>query len=284
VHSRYLRGATIIRLGSTQERGDHVAGNRIGRGVSAAAAAGLLSAALVAAPAVRGEVALVAVAANFAEVMERLEADFEAESPHAITISTGSTGQLYAQIVNGAPFDALLAADQARPERLEAEGLAVRGSRFTYARGQLVLWSAEPDRIDADGAAVLRNGAFRRLAMANPDLAPYGLAARQVLENLDLTTALRDRIVLGENIGQTHAMVATGNAELGFVARSYVESPRNATAGSRWAVPETLHEPIRQDAVLLLRGEDNSAARDLLAYLRRPDVRQVIAEYGYGVE
>jgi len=232
-------------------------------------------------PAAAGEVALVAVAANFAEVMERLEADFEAESPHAITITTGSTGQLYAQIANGAPFDALLAADQARPERLEAEGLAVRGSRFTYARGQLVLWSADPGRIGDAGPAVLRRGDFRRLAMANPELAPYGLAARQALDGL---AALRGKIVFGENVGQTHAMVATGNAELGFVARSYVDSPRNPAPGSRWTVPETLHEPIRQDAVLLLRGEDNSAARDLLAYLRRPAVRQVIAEHGYGVE
>jgi len=244
----------------------------------------LLAALLLAAPAVRSEVALVAVAANFAEVMERLEADFEAESPHAVTITTGSTGQLYAQIANGAPFDALLAADQARPERLEAEGLAVRGSRFTYARGQLVLWSVEADRVGDDGQIVLLQGEFRRLAMANPDLAPYGLAARQVLEGLNLFAALRDRIVFGENVGQTHAMVATGNAELGFVARSYVDSPRNPAPGSRWTVPETLHEPIRQDAVLLLRGEDNSAARDLLAYLRRPAVRQVIAGHGYGVE
>lgn len=244
----------------------------------------LLSILLLAAPGVRSEVAVVAVAANFAEVMERLEAGFEAESPHAITVTTGSTGQLYAQIANGAPFDALLAADQARPERLEAEGLAVRGSRFTYARGQLVLWSVEADRVGDDGQIVLLQGEFRRLAMANPDLAPYGLAARQVLEGLNLFAALRDRIVFGENVGQTHAMVATGNAELGFVARSYVESPRNATTGSRWIVPEALYQPIRQDAVLLLRGEDNSAARDLLAYLRREDVRQVIAEYGYGAE
>lgn len=258
-------------------------GNRSADGGMAGLAV-LLAVLLLAAPAVRSEVALVAVAANFAEVMERLEADFEAESPHAITITTGSTGQLYAQIANGAPFDALLAADQARPERLEAEGLAVRGSRFTYATGQLVLWSAEADRIGDDGAAVLRRGEFRRLAMANPDLAPYGVAARQVLESLGLLTALRGRIVLGENVGQTHAMVATGNAELGFVARSNVDSPRNATPGSRWLVPGALYQPIRQDAVLLRRGEENSAARDLLAYLRRPDVRRTIAGYGYDVE
>lgn len=230
------------------------------------------------------EVALVAVAANFAEVMERLEADFEAGSVHAITVTSGSTGKLYAQIRNGAPFDVLLAADQARPERLEAEGLAVRGSRFTYARGRLALWSADPDLVGSDGAATLRAGAFRRLAIANPDLAPYGAAARDSLQALGVWESVRERIVMGENVGQAHAMVATGNAELGLVAASYVASPRNRVAGSLWMVPESLHAPIRQDAVLLSRAEDNSAARDLLAYLRREDVRAVIREFGYGAE
>ena len=229
-----------------------------------------------------GEVALVAVAANFAEVMERLEADFEAESPHGITVTTGSTGKLYAQIVNGAPFDLLLAADQARPELLEQQGIAVRGTRFTYASGRLSLWSADPAAFDGDGAAWLRRGGFRRLAIANPDLAPYGVAARQVLESLGVHEAVAGRLVFGENVGQVHAMVATGNAEAGLVARAYVASPRNREPGSRWDVPADLHAPIRQDAVLLMRAEDNSAARDLLAFLRREDVRQVIADYGYG--
>lgn len=232
----------------------------------------------------RAETALVAVAANFAEVMERLEADFEAQSPHGLTVTTGSTGKLYAQIVNGAPFDLLLAADQRRPELLEEEGLAVRGSRFTYATGRLTLWSVGPHRIGSDGLALLRAGGFRRLAMANPDLAPYGAAAKQFLESVGLYESLRPRIVLGENIGQAHAMAATGNAELGLVALSYVMSPRNSTAGSRWDVPAHHHAPIRQDAVLLTRAEDNSAARDLLAYLRRPQVQAQIREYGYDVE
>lgn len=229
-----------------------------------------------------GEVALVAVAANFAEVMERLEADFEAEGTHAITVTTGSTGKLYAQIVNGAPFDVLLAADQTRPELLEQQGIAVRGTRFTYASGRLSLWSADPHAFAGDGAAWLRRGAFRRLAIANPDLAPYGLAARQVLEALGVYEALAGRLVLGENVGQAHAMVATGNAEAGLVARAYVASPRNREPGSRWDVPADLHAPIRQDAVLLMRAEDNSAARDLLVFLRRDDVRRVIAGHGYG--
>ncbi|MEQ8857622.1 MAG: molybdate ABC transporter substrate-binding protein [Pseudomonadales bacterium] len=230
------------------------------------------------------DVALVAVAANFAEVMERLEADFERESPHAITLTGGSTGKLYAQISGGAPYDVLLAADQERPERLEAQGLAVRGTRFTYALGRLTLWSADPALIGAHGAATLRAAGFRRLAIANPDLAPYGMAARQTLERLELYQTLRERIVLGENVGQAFAMVATGNAELGLIARSAVQSPRNGVRGSRWDVPEALYDPVRQDAVLLMRAEDNSAARDLLAYLRRPEVRAVIREYGYGTE
>ncbi len=228
------------------------------------------------------EVAMVAVATNFAEVMERVEADFERDSPHAITITTGSTGQLFAQISNGAPFDLLLAADQARPERLEAEGLAVPGTRFSYALGHLSLWSADPSAIGAHGVATLRAGAFRRLALANPELAPYGAAARQVLDRLGLYQELSERIVLGENVGQTYAMVASGNAELGFVARSSVLGASGG--GSRWDVPPTLHEPIRQDVVLLARAEDNSAARDLLAYLRRPETRAVIRGFGYGVE
>lgn len=237
---------------------------------------------LIAAAAVRSETALIAVAANFAEVLERLEADFEAESPHRLTVTVGSTGKLYAQIVQGAPFDVLLAADQRYAERLEAEGLAVPGSRFTYATGRLVLWSADPGRIPADGAAWLRAGRVGRLAMANPDLAPYGLAARQTLAALGVLDALEGRIVLGENVGQAYVLVASGNADAGFVGLSYVDSPRNRIAGSRWLVPGSLHEPIHQDAVLLTHGEDNSAARDLLAYLRRPQVRELIESYGYG--
>lgn len=246
--------------------------------------AGLLASLLALCGGVRAEVALVAVAANFAEVMERLEGDFERQSPHALTVTSGSTGKLYAQIRAGAPFDVLLAADQTHPSRLESGGLAILGSRFTYATGRLSLWSADAARFAGDGAAVLRRGEFRRLAMANPELAPYGVAALEFLEALNLFDDLRDRIVMGENIGQTHAMVATGNAELGLVARAHVSSERNAAAGSQWAVPAHYHSPIRQDAVLLTRAEDNSAARDLLAYLRRNEVREVIRGYGYEVD
>ncbi len=225
--------------------------------------------------------AVVAVAANFAGVMERLEADFEAETGHRLAVTPGSTGKLYAQIRHGAPFDAFLAANQQHPARLEQAGHAVEGSRFTYAVGRLTLWSRDPQRISGDGAATLRAGDFRRLAMANPELAPYGAAALETLKALGLHETLRDRIVRGENVGQAHALVATGNAELGFVALSYVVGAHGRARGSRWDVPPQLYEPIRQDAVLLRRGERNAAARDFLAYLRRPDVQALMVDYGY---
>jgi molybdate transport system substrate-binding protein len=230
------------------------------------------------------EEAIVAVAANFSEVVERLGKDFEGASGHELVFVFGSTGKLYAQIGNGAPFDVFLAADQERPELLEKEGLAVAGSRFTYAAGRLTLWSAEPRRIGEDGAAVLRAGEFRLLAIANSDLAPYGAAAKQTLESLELWQGLEGKIVTGETIGQAHAMVASGNAELGFVALSYVLSPRNQTPGSRWDVPRELHSPIRQDAVLLSRAAGNPAARGFLDYLRTAEVKAVIETYGYGVD
>lgn len=225
-----------------------------------------------------------AVATNFSEVVERLEVDFEGSSAHRLTVVTGSTGKLYAQIVHGAPFDILLAADRRRPELLEQEGRAVVGSRFTYAVGRLTLWSPDPARVATDGIETLRAGAFRRLAIAHPELAPYGAAARETLTALGLLDALGDRIVLGENIGQAHALVATGNAELGFVALSYVLSPRNRTPGSRWDVPRNLHAPIRQDAVLLVRSVDHAAARAFLDYLRSAEARAVLEGFGYGVE
>ena len=231
-----------------------------------------------------GEEAVVAVAANFSEVVERLEADFERDSGHRLTFVAGSTGKLYAQIAHGAPFDAFLSADQERPERLEKERLAVAGSRFTYAVGRLTLWSREPGRVGRDGAATLRPGEFRRLAIANPALAPYGAAAKETLEKLGIWERFADRIVMGETIGQAHALVASGNAELGFVALSSVLSPRHETKGSRWDVPPRLHAPIRQDAVLLARGAGNSAARGFLDFLRSEKAKAVIATYGYGVE
>lgn len=225
-----------------------------------------------------------AVATNFTEAMERLEARFERLSGHELTVVSGSTGKLFAQITNGAPFDLFLAADEDRPRRLTEAGLAVEHTRFTYAVGRLVLWSPQADRVPRDGATILHKGDFRKLAMANPKLAPYGVAASETLEALGLYEALRNRLVLGENVGQAFAMVATGNAELGLVALSYVISARNKSGGSRWDVPQSYYAPIRQDAVLLKRAADNMAGRAFLTWLQADEARTIIERFGYGVE
>ena len=224
---------------------------------------------------------IVAVATNFLETARLLEAQFEEETGHDITLSSGSTAQIYAQIENGAPYSVFLAADQARPEKLVETGLAVEGTRFTYAIGQLVLWSADKDRIGADGETVLREGDFRALAIANPDLAPYGLAASETLSSLGLDDALSDRIVMGQNIGQAFTLIASGNAELGFVARSQVLSRKPEDQGSSWTVPAGLHEAIRQDAVLLKRGMADEAAYDFIAFLRSDEAAAIIEAHGY---
>jgi molybdate transport system substrate-binding protein len=233
-------------------------------------------------PAAADEV-LVAVAANFAEVIEALQPVFAAETGHALVATTGSTGKLYAQIAAGAPFDVLLSADAATPARLADEGMAVADTRFTYAIGRLALWSADPARVDDDGAALLEAGTFRHLAIANPDLAPYGIAARETLVSLELWGKLQKKLVMGQNVGQTHSLVATGAAELGFVAFSAVTSPRSPIEGSLWEVPPALFSPIRQDAILLLPGADNPAAAAFLAFLASPEALAVIEAYGYAL-
>jgi molybdate transport system substrate-binding protein len=220
----------------------------------------------------------VAVASNFAGPVKAIAERFEAARGHAVVLSVASTGKLYAQIRNGAPFQVFLAADAERPRLLEEEGFGLPGSRFTYALGRLVLWSPAPGYVDPAGE-VLAEGDFRHLAIANPRLAPYGRAARESLENLGLWQALQGRLVRGENIGQTFQFVQSGNAELGLVARSQVEQPGARMAGSRWDVPETLHAPIEQQAVLLA---DHGAARAFLAYLRGEEARALIHSYGYG--
>lgn len=251
------------------------------RAARAAALAAVLAAA--AAPARAGEV-LVAVAANFAEAVEQLRPGFERATGHRLVATTGSTGKLYAQIRAGAPFQVLLAADAKTPALLEAEGAAVAGTRFTYAIGRLVLWSRAPGVVAGDGARTLREGRFRHLAIANPDLAPYGVAAREVLQATGTWDALRPRIVMGQNIGHAHALVASGAAELGFVALSALKDPRAPAGGSAWEVPASLHAPLQQDAVLLNPGRGRPAATALLAYLRSPAARAVIEAQGYGVE
>ena len=222
----------------------------------------------------------VAVAANFATPLKTLAADFEKDTGHTLALSAGATGKLYAQIKSGAPFDVFLSADDETPARLEKEGDAVAGSRFTYAVGRLMLWSAQPNTVDAQGA-VLKTGNFKHLALAAPHLAPYGAAAVQTLTQLGLLTALQPRFVQGESIGQTYSFVASGNAELGFVALSQVFENGRINQGSGWIVPASLHEPLRQDAVLLTRSRDKAAARALLAFLQGSKARGLIRAFGY---
>ena len=222
----------------------------------------------------------VAVTANFTAPMQKIAALFEADTGHKAELSFGATGKFYAQITNGAPFQILLSADDTTPAKLEKEGKAVGNSRFTYAIGTLVLWSAQPNYVDAQGA-VLKTGDFKHIAIANPKLAPYGAAAMQVMDKLGVTATLQPRFVQGENIAQTFQFVSTGNAQLGFVALSQVMVDGKIEKGSAWQVPADLHEPIRQDAALLAPGKDSAAAAALLTYLRGDKARAVIKSYGY---
>jgi molybdate transport system substrate-binding protein len=224
--------------------------------------------------------AQMAVAANFSAPAKQLAAQFEKATGHRLALSSGSTGKFYAQISNGAPFDVLLAADSETPRRMEQEKLAVSGSRFTYALGKLVLWSPREGVVD-DRGEVLRTGTFRRLSLANPRLAPYGAAAQEAMERLGAWATLQDRLVMGENIAQAFQFVATGNAELGFVAYSQVREPGKPLAGSFWLVPQSLYAPLRQDAVLLAHGASNAAAREFLAFLRSAPALELIRGYGY---
>lgn len=224
----------------------------------------------------------VAVAANFTAPMQKIATDFEKASGHQAKLAFGATGKFYAQIRNGAPFEVLLAADDETPARLEKEGLAVAGTRFTYSIGQLALWSARPGYVD-DKGAVLKKRAFRHLALANPRLAPYGAAATETLTRLGLLAALRSRFVQGENIAQTFQFVSTGNAELGFVALSQIQEGGRLKSGSAWIVPSGLHAPLRQDAAVLVKGKDNPAAAALMKYLKSGPARAVIQSYGYAL-
>lgn len=226
---------------------------------------------------------LVAAAANFTKTAEAMVEPFRNATGHDLQLTTGSTGKLYAQIGEGAPFDVMLSADAATPARLIEEGKAVEGTSFTYAIGRLTLWSSDPGRIAEDGVAALQDPALRFVALANPDLAPYGVAARETLKSLGLWDILQPKIAMGQNVGQTHSMVATGAAEIGFVALSAVMSPRATSQGSRWNVPQELFTPIRQDAVLLDHGADNAAARAFLDFLRTDEAAAVIEAFGYAV-
>lgn len=222
----------------------------------------------------------VAVAANFALPMQQIAAEFEQATGHRVVLSSGATGKFYAQIRNGAPFEVFLSADDETPARLAREGQAVAASQFTYAIGRLVLWSAVAGRVDAAGE-VLRRGDFRHLALANPKTAPYGAAAVEVLQKLGLVEALAPKFVQGENIAQAQQFIATGNAELGFIALSQVWKDGKLNSGSAWIVPTTLHGPLRQDAVLLKPGQGKPAAEALLGWLKGEKSRALIRRFGY---
>lgn len=222
----------------------------------------------------------VAVAANFTAPIQAIAKDFEKDTGHKLVAAFGSTGQFYTQIKNGAPFEVFLAADDSTPAKLEQEGDSVKGSRFTYAIGTLALWSAKEGYIDAKGD-VLKATTWQHLSIANPKTAPYGLAATQVLGKLGLAESSKARIVEGQNITQAWQFVSTGNAEIGFVALSQIYKDGKLSSGSAWIVPASLHEPIKQDAVILNKGKDNAAAKALVEYLKGPKAAAVIKSFGY---
>jgi molybdate transport system substrate-binding protein len=229
-----------------------------------------------------GEEVRVAVAANFRTTFNSIAKQFEEETGHKVLVSPGSSGKLYVQIQNGAPFDLFFSADTRRPELLEQEGLAVHGSRFTYAVGRVTLWSSDPSVIKSDGKTVLNQEKFEYLAIANPRTAPYGQAAVQILKALHVWEQVRDRLVYGENIGQAFQFVFTNNAQLGFVALSQALDPKFKNMGSRWDVPPHLYDPLTQQAVLLKRGQHNPAAKTFLVYMRGKTALDIIEQFGYG--
>ena len=239
-----------------------------------------LTAALAFTTLARADVVQVAVAANFTAPARALAEVFARTTGHEAKLSFGATGAFYTQIKNGAPFDALLAADNERPARLEKEGDTVAGSRFTYATGQLVLWSAKPGFVDDQGA-VLKGGHFGKIAIANPKNAPYGAAAVEAMEKLGLAATLQPKLVTGESIGQTFNFIATGNAELGFVALAQVLEGGKLKSGSMWVVPAQYHAPIIQDAVILNRAASNPAAKAWMELLKTPQSKALIRSYGY---
>lgn len=232
--------------------------------------------------AVSADTVRVAVATNFRVPMEKLAEAFTQKTHHIPQLSYGSTGKLATQIRNGAPFEMLLAADQQTPVQLEADGLVVSGTRFTYATGKLVLWSAREGFVD-DHGDVLRTGHFRHLAIANPQVAPYGMAAQQALSNFGVLDTVQHKIVYGESISQTHQFVFSGNAELGIVALSQVMLEGKILSGSAWIVPPHLYDPVRQDVVILAKGRGNVAAAQLAAYLKSGEAKAIIRAYGYDI-
>ncbi|HEX8478904.1 MAG TPA: molybdate ABC transporter substrate-binding protein [Telluria sp.] len=241
----------------------------------------LLLAAAFCAPCFAAEVQ-VAVASNFTAPMKVLAAQFEKDTGHKVLASYGATGKFYAQIRNGAPFDILLAADDDIPAKLDKENATVPHSRFTYAIGKLVLWSAKAGMVDA-GGDVLKAGKFDHIALADPKLAPYGLAAQETLQKLNLFTALQPKFVTGDNIGQAYQFVASAAAPLGFVAMSQVYEDNKLKSGSAWVVPSTMYSPIRQDAVILTKGANKPAVTAFIGFLKGDKAKAVIRSYGYAL-
>lgn len=233
----------------------------------------------VIAPAGFAEQIRVAVASNFLKPMKAISKKFEASSGNRVVISSGSSGRFYAQIKNGAPYDLFFSADQEKPLKLEKEGLTVPGFNMTYATGTLVLWSAKQNYFKTDER--LKSGKFSRLALANPKLAPYGLAAKEVLERLGLTSSVKSKKVNAENIAQTFQFVISGNADLGFVARSQLMDLNEGKVGSQWIIPTDLHQPIKQNLVVLKRAENKKAAREFYEYMKSDATKGLIQSFGY---
>ncbi len=223
----------------------------------------------------------IAVAANFTAAAKEIAQAFKQETGHEAILSFGSTGKLYTQIAHGAPFEVFLAADQKRPQKAETEGLGVTGSRFTYASGKIVLYSTDASLIDADAKVLGKVDAFNKIAIANPKTAPYGSAAVSALKKMKLYDTIKSKIVQGDNIAQTHQFVSTGNAQLGFVALSQVIKQQG---GSKWLVPQELYAPIRQDGVLLKKGENSEAAKAFLGFLKGQSAHRIIEKYGYAIQ
>lgn len=232
----------------------------------------------------RAEKALIAVASNFSAPMQRIVTEFEKQTPHRIHSTFGSSGKMYAQIMHGAPFDAFFSADQVRPQLLETNNKTLPASRITYAIGRIALWSRQPVK-GLENAEIVKLGRYNKLALANPTLAPYGLAAKQTLEYIQLEKLSQPKWVRGENIGQTYQFVHTGNADIGFVALSQIigeGGESHIKSGSAWVVPAHYHQPILQDAVLLSHGEKNSAAIEFMAFMQSETAYAILNEFGYG--
>ena len=224
----------------------------------------------------------IAVASNFLLPLKALSKNFKESTGHKVVVISGSTGKLYAQIKQGAPFDILLAADSIRPERLEKEGIGVPGSRFTYAVGRLALWSTDSTLPLKNDLQVLNHKNFRYLAIANPKTAPYGKAAEQVLRKKGFWEQIQNRLVRGENISQTFQFVMTGNADIGFIALSQLR--KNQGRGFSWIIPQEWHDPIRQQGILLKRAKTNKAARQFLNFIKSNRIQKQIQSYGYSLK